>query len=143
MPLVATRPKHLALVLSLLFEPLLVQECELDELVSWKCFHCFYIKCCCMLQCVPISRFWLRTSIDSTICIWNICLSLAVIMWSFFTLKIYVIFNHFGFGTEDVTPIPTDSTRRKGGRRGRRLWIVLSAYTTCRLCICYVDTEFC
>ena len=23
--------------------------------------------------------------------------------------------------TEDVTPIPTDSTRRKGGRRGRRL----------------------
>jgi len=22
---------------------------------------------------------------------------------------------------EDVTPIPTDSTRRKGGRRGRRL----------------------
>lgn len=23
---------------------------------------------------------------------------------------------------EDVTPIPTDSTRRKGGRRGRRLW---------------------
>ncbi|KVH89659.1 Ribosomal protein S11 [Cynara cardunculus var. scolymus] len=24
-------------------------------------------------------------------------------------------------GPEDVTPIPTDSTRRKGGRRGRRL----------------------
>ena len=24
---------------------------------------------------------------------------------------------------EDVTPIPTDSTRRKGGRRGRRLWV--------------------
>lgn len=24
-------------------------------------------------------------------------------------------------GAEDVTPIPTDSTRRKGGRRGRRL----------------------
>ncbi len=23
--------------------------------------------------------------------------------------------------TEDVTPIPSDSTRRKGGRRGRRL----------------------
>jgi hypothetical protein len=23
--------------------------------------------------------------------------------------------------SEDVTPIPTDSTRRKGGRRGRRL----------------------
>lgn len=23
---------------------------------------------------------------------------------------------------EDVTPVPTDSTRRKGGRRGRRLW---------------------
>jgi len=23
---------------------------------------------------------------------------------------------------EDVTPIPSDSTRRKGGRRGRRLW---------------------
>jgi len=23
---------------------------------------------------------------------------------------------------EDVTPTPTDSTRRKGGRRGRRLW---------------------
>jgi len=22
---------------------------------------------------------------------------------------------------EDVTPVPTDSTRRKGGRRGRRL----------------------
>lgn len=29
----------------------------------------------------------------------------------------------FGFfsPTEDVTPIPSDSTRRKGGRRGRRL----------------------
>ena len=25
------------------------------------------------------------------------------------------------FFAEDVTPIPTDSTRRKGGRRGRRL----------------------
>ena len=58
MPLVATRPKHLDLVLSLLFEPLHVQECELDELVSWKCFDCFYIKCYCMLQCVLISRFW-------------------------------------------------------------------------------------
>ena len=23
---------------------------------------------------------------------------------------------------EDVTPIPTDSTRRKYGRKGRRLW---------------------
>lgn len=23
---------------------------------------------------------------------------------------------------EDVTPIPTDCTRRGGGRRGRRLW---------------------
>jgi len=23
--------------------------------------------------------------------------------------------------SEDVTPIPSDSTRRKGGRRGRRL----------------------
>ena len=23
---------------------------------------------------------------------------------------------------EDVTPIPTDTTRRKGGRHGRRLW---------------------
>ena len=26
---------------------------------------------------------------------------------------------------EDVTPTPTDSTRRKGGRRGRRLWTEL------------------
>ncbi|KAK6139957.1 hypothetical protein DH2020_026333 [Rehmannia glutinosa] len=26
-----------------------------------------------------------------------------------------------GMKIEDVTPIPTDSTRRKGGRRGRRL----------------------
>jgi ribosomal protein S11 len=25
------------------------------------------------------------------------------------------------FLAEDVTPVPTDSTRRKGGRRGRRL----------------------
>jgi len=25
------------------------------------------------------------------------------------------------FILEDVTPIPSDSTRRKGGRRGRRL----------------------
>ena len=32
--------------------------------------------------------------------------------------------NNFRFSrysSEDVTPIPTDSTRRKGGRRGRRL----------------------
>lgn len=27
---------------------------------------------------------------------------------------------------EDVTPVPSDSTRRKGGRRGRRLWIIRS-----------------
>ena len=27
---------------------------------------------------------------------------------------------------EDVTPIPSDSTRRKGGRRGRRLWACFS-----------------
>lgn len=27
---------------------------------------------------------------------------------------------------EDVTPIPTDSTRREGGRRGRRLWVNFS-----------------
>lgn len=26
---------------------------------------------------------------------------------------------------EDVTPVPSDSTRRKGGRRGRRLWFRL------------------
>lgn len=26
---------------------------------------------------------------------------------------------------EDVTPIPTDTTRREGGRRGRRLWLIL------------------
>lgn len=25
---------------------------------------------------------------------------------------------------EDVTPVPSDSTRRKGGRRGRRLWLL-------------------
>ena len=25
---------------------------------------------------------------------------------------------------EDVTPVPSDSTRKKGGRRGRRLWFV-------------------
>ena len=29
--------------------------------------------------------------------------------------------NRSSFDAEDVTPIPTDSTRRKGGRRGRRL----------------------
>jgi hypothetical protein len=27
------------------------------------------------------------------------------------------------FLAEDVTPVPTDSTRRKGGRRGRRLQV--------------------
>lgn len=32
----------------------------------------------------------------------------------------FVIICHVLF-SEDVTPIPTDSTRRKGGRRGRRL----------------------
>merc|ERR1711990_50825 len=30
---------------------------------------------------------------------------------------------------EDVTPTPTDSTRRKGGRRGRRLWSALGRPT--------------
>lgn len=29
---------------------------------------------------------------------------------------------------EDVTPVPSDSTRRKGGRRGRRLVSTLSLY---------------
>ncbi|BBH01089.1 Ribosomal protein S11 family protein [Prunus dulcis] len=33
---------------------------------------------------------------------------------------------------EDVTPIPTDSTRRKGGRRGRRL-----VYETLEVFVCY------
>lgn len=32
------------------------------------------------------------------------------------------------FSPEDVTPIPSDSTRRKGGRRGRRLWIVVEFF---------------
>ena len=31
------------------------------------------------------------------------------------------VFTVFHGIAEDVTPIPTDSTRRKGGRRGRRL----------------------
>jgi small subunit ribosomal protein S14e len=30
-------------------------------------------------------------------------------------------FSFFGLFTEDVTPVPSDCTRRKGGRRGRRL----------------------
>lgn len=30
---------------------------------------------------------------------------------------------------EDVTPIPSDCTRRKGGRRGRRLWAVTCPQT--------------
>ncbi len=37
---------------------------------------------------------------------------------SFFLLENKI--NNF-FIVEDVTPIPSDSTRRKGGRRGRRL----------------------
>jgi small subunit ribosomal protein S14e len=27
---------------------------------------------------------------------------------------------------EDVTPIPTDTTRRKHGRKGRRLWKIFN-----------------
>uniref|UniRef100_A0A2C9JFX3 40S ribosomal protein S14 n=1 Tax=Biomphalaria glabrata TaxID=6526 RepID=A0A2C9JFX3_BIOGL len=34
-------------------------------------------------------------------------------------VQIYMFF--FYLFTEDVTPIPSDCTRRKGGRRGRRL----------------------
>lgn len=32
-----------------------------------------------------------------------------------------IVFDCCSLFAEDVTPIPTDSTRRKGGRRGRRL----------------------
>jgi len=31
------------------------------------------------------------------------------------------LFSKFYYFVEDVTPTPTDSTRKKGGRRGRRL----------------------
>lgn len=37
-------------------------------------------------------------------------------------LTLYLLFLLFQLQTEDVTPVPSDSTRRKGGRRGRRLW---------------------
>ena len=36
-------------------------------------------------------------------------------------LSIRMLHLHLLDVPEDVTPIPTDSTRRKGGRRGRRL----------------------
>lgn len=39
--------------------------------------------------------------------------------------------------TEDVTPIPSDSTRRKGGRRGRRLWTgLLRLFSVNKLPLC-------
>lgn len=46
---------------------------------------------------------------------WTNCRASSIIVYCVHT--IYSIF------PEDVTPIPTDSTRRKGGRRGRRLWL--------------------
>lgn len=48
---------------------------------------------------------------DSYVCSDVKCSSCNLWAMSFFPL----------FGSEDVTPIPSDSTRRKGGRRGRRL----------------------
>ena len=33
------------------------------------------------------------------------------------------------FPFQDVTPVPSDSTRRKGGRRGRRLQVFCCYYT--------------
>ena len=41
---------------------------------------------------------------------------------------------------EDVTPIPTDSTRRAGGRRGRRLWF--SKIYNQNFIIYYVNNDY-
>ena len=38
-----------------------------------------------------------------------------------FTLSFISFSLSYALFLEDVTPIPTDSTRREGGRRGRRL----------------------
>lgn len=43
---------------------------------------------------------------------------------------------------EDVTPIPSDSTRKKGGRRGRRLWFRFVYIQACR-CYCFFFQSIC
>lgn len=44
---------------------------------------------------------------------------------------------------EDVTPIPTDSTRKGHGRRGRRLWVERKDYLPCPICLCWMQTRRC
>jgi hypothetical protein len=44
-------------------------------------------------------------------------MNFIIFLCPFMTSKEFVVFKF----AEDVTPIPSDSTRRKSGRRGRRL----------------------
>lgn len=55
----------------------------------------------------------------------NMCICL---LWSIYMVHKFTDF----IMTEDVTPIPTDSTRRKSGRRGRRLWFVFGLQNVSR-----------
>lgn len=88
------------------------------------------ISCFCFVTLSIFHFFRHRISFRVGVCVCFVSCSIAYDrFWSAFILFFFHsrILTHFLFlsylpaFTEDVTPIPTDSTRRKGGRRGRRL----------------------
>lgn len=50
-----------------------------------------------------------------------VCRCIVLCFWRCWELRPHPVSPTTPFVAEDVTPMPTDSTRRKGGRRGRRL----------------------
>ena len=71
---------------------------------------------------IVLSERQILCTIGLTHCYQLVCALLQVFFALFdFASRLTVSPPPLLFVTEDVTPVPTDSTRRKGGRRGRRL----------------------
>lgn len=79
----------------------------------------YYTVCCIVILVMQNKDTWSRgtVSFKSISEIWNENRKNRLVVFLCihqYTLNLFCL-------TEDVTPIPSDSTRRKGGRRGRRL----------------------
>ena len=80
----------------------------------------------CEFNCLTVRQKWeIFVCLSRKTCRYN-CLVIApaiptVIITGFY-LMIFLYISGMKIGRiEDVTPIPSDATRKKGGRRGRRL----------------------
>lgn len=86
----------------------------------------FYIRMLCMRilfswlvwnNSFPV--YCIRFSFSSFTFVIAFLLFDSLILFHFYGICFILFYLNFA---EDVTPIPSDSTRRKSGRRGRRLW---------------------